>query len=116
MSRKSSIKLGRASGAAGKKQPPPTGGGCAAASGEEVDHHHHCAQDGEHHAGDPVKGLGGSPVSKDGGNSGAQKRDHHTHRQGKYIQPAADATWETAPVKAVKVMMNTLVPTAVLSS
>ena len=26
------------------------------------------------------------------------------------------ATWDTAPVRAVKVMMNTLVPTAVLSS
>ena len=30
--------------------------------------------------------------------------------------PPPMATWETAPVKAVKVMMNTLVPTAVLSS
>ena len=39
----------------------------------------------------------------------------HTTRANRSMPPPM-ATWDSAPVRAVKVMMNTLVPTAVLSS
>ena len=42
------------------------------------------------------------------------KTKHRTRTVRSGIPPMAK--WETAPVRAVKVMMNTLVPTAVFSS
>ena len=42
------------------------------------------------------------------------KMTHSTHTRGSGMPPMAK--WDTAPVRAVKVIMNTLVPTAVFSS
>ena len=73
---------------------------------QEIEAHVHNAQHDQNDAGCTVQGLGIGLIGKD-----------RTQRINT-VQSGAPpmAKWETAPVRAVKVIMNTLVPTAVLSS
>ena len=79
--------------------------------GKGVEAHDHHAEDDEDNTGGPVEGLGVGLVGKDGCDARPQQGTQ-TYQSG--APPMAK--WLTAPVRAVKVMMNTLVPTAVFSS
>ncbi len=61
-------------------------------------------------------GLGSGLVGKHGGNARPQQGEHHAQAHTSQSGVPPIIKWDTAPVRAVKVMMNTLVPTAVFSS
>lgn len=83
---------------------------------QEIEAHDHDAQHDQNDAGCTVQGLGIGLIGKDSGDA-SHSRVNRTQRMNT-VQSGAPpmAKWETAPVRAVKVIMNTLVPTAVLSS
>ena len=85
-------------------------------SAEHLKAHDNDAKHHEHHAGGAVERFGLRLVGKNGGEPRPQQRKtmHSTHVSVSGMPPMAK--WETAPVSAVKVMIKTLVPTAVFSS
>ena len=83
---------------------------------QEVHHYHNGSQAGQYCAGGPVQRFGGGLVGKQGGQAGAQECEQNTQNQAGMSGMPPMVKWDSAPVKAVKVMIKTLVPTAVFSS
>ena len=80
-------------------------------SAEHLKAHDDDAKHHEHHAGGAVERFGLRLVGKNGGEPRPQQRKNDAQHPCQRVRHAADA-----PVSAVKVMIKTLVPTAVFSS
>lgn len=85
-------------------------------SSEHLKAHDDDAKHHEHHAGGAVERFGCALLAKTAASRAhsSVKTMHSTHVSVSGMPPMAK--WETAPVSAVKVMIKTLVPTAVFSS
>lgn len=83
---------------------------------QQVEGHDGGAEDHQHHAGGAVQRFRFGLVGKYRGDAGPDQGEHHAQRQYRPVRRAPMVKWEMAPVSAVKVMMNTLVPTAVFNS
>lgn len=83
---------------------------------QQVEGHDGGAEDHQHHAGGAVQRFGFGLVGKYRGDP-RPDRVNTTH-SASTVQSGAPpmVKWEMAPVRAVKVIMNTLVPTAVFNS
>lgn len=83
---------------------------------QQVEGHDGGAEDHQHHAGGAVQRFGFGLVGKYRGDPRPDQGEDYAQRQHGPVRRAPMVKWEMAPVSAVKVMMNTLVPTAVFNS